>query len=317
MSRLRHYFRKVQLALRPPFYLKRQTFVARYQVMLKNIAEKPNQFAVVVPIAKTSANQRVASEPRFIPAIGQIETDERFGNQYAIWRAELAPGESRLFTQHFTVSVDPVHREIPTDAFVSGYGDRPDAFFSPSAHIQSDDEKVKVIAQGAVAGASDVRTLVSNLNEEVIRRLEYGNPINSLYSALDALKQIKVDCGGYDSLFVALCIASGIPARIVSGFWAGYQKNDMHAWAEFQLPSGEWIPVDPSTESLARAGRTHKLGKIGTIGSDRIVFSIGCDVPLRGLKKGQVAAILQHPFVEASLGDRSYLLETRVETTKA
>ncbi len=53
------------------------------------------------------------------------------------------------------------------------------------------------------------------------------------------------ECGDYSALFVALCRAAGIPARPVVGFWAD-KTNGWHVWAEFMLPSGEWIPVDGS-----------------------------------------------------------------------
>lgn len=308
---------RVRRSLQSAVETKRQTFVARYQVLLKNNAEKANDFTIVIPVPSTIGAQRIASEPRFTPAAHQTGADERFGNQFAIWRVKLASGESRLFTEHFTVSVDAITKEISPDVFISGYGDKLAMYCAPSTHIESADQQIQTLAKEVVAGVTDIKTIISRINEVVMKRLEYGNPIHGLYSAKDALKQVKVDCGGYDSLFVALCIASGIPARIVSGFWAGYPKNEMHAWAEFQLPSGEWVPADSSTEALAREGRTHKIGKLGTLGSDRIIFSVGCDIPVELSGKKKEVAILQHPTIEASLGERSFYYETRVETTKA
>lgn len=121
---------------------------------------------------------------------------------------------------------------------------------------------------------------LSAVNHYVISALRYGNPQNGLYSAEEALRGQPVDCGGYDTLFASVALALGIPARIVSGFWLGYDKNDMHAWVEIQLPDGRWMPADPSVEALREAGRTKKSGVLGYIGSDRAAFSYGCDIKL-------------------------------------
>jgi hypothetical protein len=307
----------MQRVLRPPFYLKRQTYVVRYQVMLRNTADKANDVIVIAPVPSSREGQEIASPPRFNPSTAELRGDTKYGNQYITWKAKLAPGESRLFTEHFTVSIAPIQKTLPKSALRSDYADKSQAFCAPTDHLQATDERIVSLAKEAIGDATDVGTMLSRINEFVMQRLEYGNKERGLYSATDAIRNIKVDCGGYDTLFAALCIASGIPARIVSGFWAGYEKNEMHAWVEAQLPGGEWVPADPSMESLAREARTKKHGKLGEVGSDRIAFSIGCDLLLELPKKMARIDILQHPFVEASMGEKSFVVETRVETTKA
>lgn len=317
MSTLRRYIHKAQRVLRPPFYLKRQTYVVRYQVTVKNTSAKVNEMTIVVPVPAARDSQKIASTPRFTPAVQHIGTENLYGNQFAVWKAKLAPGESRLFTEHFTVSVSPIKKALPENAMRSGYANRAEVFCLATEHLQAHDSQIVALAKEAAGDAEDVGTLLKRFNEFVITRLEYGNKINGLYSATDAVKHVKVDCGGFDSFFAALCIASGIPARIVSGFWAGYEKNEMHAWVEVQLPSGEWVPADPSMESLAREGRTKKYGHLGAVGSDRIVFSVGCDIPLELSSQVKSADLLQHPYAEASDGPKSFTIETRVETIKA
>jgi len=317
MASWKRHFHKIKRALRPLFYLKRQTYVVRYQVTLKNTSSAVNEMTVVVPVPANHEGQVVASAPRFSPSAERVSTDSAYGNQFAVWRVKLAPGESRLFTQHFTVSVSPIKKVIPENEMRSGYSNRAEMFCVATEHLQVHDAQIVELAKEAAGGVEDVGSILKRLNEFVMQRLEYGNKINGLYSALQAISHVKVDCGGFDSLFAALCIALGVPARIVSGFWAGYEKNEMHAWVEAQLPSGEWVPADPSMEILARQGRTHKYGSLGSIGSDRIVFSVGCDIPLDLAKKVQRVDILQHPFVEATGGAKSFTVETRLETTKA
>ncbi|MDO8601922.1 MAG: transglutaminase domain-containing protein [bacterium] len=313
ISRYLHHFKRL---LSLPFYLKKQTYVVRYQVMVRNTALKPNEMTIVVPVPNNYENQTVVSTSRFKPMAERVGTENRYGNQFAVWKAKFAPGESRFFTQHFTVSVSPIKKSIPKNALRSQHTNKAEVFCVATEHLQVHDTQIVALAKEAVGDATDVGTMLHRINELVMQRLEYGNQIDGLYSAVDAVRHVKVDCGGFDSLFAVLCIASGIPARIVSGFWAGYEKNEMHAWVEAQLPSGEWLSADPSTEYLMRHGRTHKFGKLGSVGSDRIAFSVGCDIPLELSKRITTIDILQHPYVEASEGDKSFMIETRVETNK-
>ncbi len=56
----------------------------------------------------------------------------------------------------------------------------------------------------------------------------------------------KGDCGVQALLFIALCRASGVPARWQSGWVTRPGAWNMHDWAEFWVPGRGWIPADPS-----------------------------------------------------------------------
>lgn len=63
-------------------------------------------------------------------------------------------------------------------------------------------------------------------------------------------------CEQFSSSFVVLMRASGIPARVVTGYVGGIYNNlghywvirrmDAHAWAEVWLPQRGWVRVDPT-----------------------------------------------------------------------
>ena len=113
---------------------------------------------------------------------------------------------------------------------------------------------------------------------------------------------------------IALCQHFNLPARLVSGFWAGAKShNDMHVWCEAQLPDGNWLPMDPAIDWLTRRGRDIKSGKFGFVGSDRIALSVGCDINLTVGTKVIVTPLLQHPiFVPREEGE-SFLLHATTE----
>jgi transglutaminase-like putative cysteine protease len=54
------------------------------------------------------------------------------------------------------------------------------------------------------------------------------------------------DCGVHAMLFIALCRASGVPARWQSGWVARPDYWNMHDWAEFYVEPYGWLPADPS-----------------------------------------------------------------------
>lgn len=57
---------------------------------------------------------------------------------------------------------------------------------------------------------------------------------------------LRGDCGIQALLFIALCRASGIPARWQSGLYAAPGDTGSHDWAEFFSPRLGWLPVDCS-----------------------------------------------------------------------
>jgi transglutaminase-like putative cysteine protease len=81
-------------------------------------------------------------------------------------------------------------------------------------------------------------------------------------------------CGDYSALFVAACRAVGIPARLNAGYWAA-EKNGVHVWAEFMLPSGEWVPVDASIGDQSVDKRAKFFGFLD---NNRITMSKTADV---------------------------------------
>ncbi|MEM6769853.1 MAG: 7TM domain-containing protein [Bacteroidota bacterium] len=68
---------------------------------------------------------------------------------------------------------------------------------------------------------------------------------SELTDAVTALEQGAASCNGKSRLFVALCQAAGIPARVVGGIiLQDVEKRTSHLWAEAYV-AGNWVPFDP------------------------------------------------------------------------
>ncbi len=118
---------------------------------------------------------------------------------------------------------------------------------------------------------------------------KYLKNLNWTETAPDVLIKREGECAGKSLLFVSLCRAIGIPARIVSGYFlksgqislfnAKFNKEslELHQWAEF-FDKGYWIPVDCS---LAQEEGKEYFGKFDDY---RVVISK--DVNLKLIRDG-------------------------------
>jgi len=111
----------------------------------------------------------------------------------------------------------------------------------------------------------------------VVDRTEY-RLIDGFGGAAYCLENGHGECTDYSALFVAVCRAAGIPARPVVGFFAD-KTDGWHCWAEFLLPSGHWIPVDPSVGDENRWSRRRYFGGLD---NRRVALAKTFDITLEG-----------------------------------
>ncbi|MGB1243656.1 MAG: transglutaminase domain-containing protein, partial [Chitinophagales bacterium] len=96
-----------------------------------------------------------------------------------------------------------------------------------------------------ISGSTRLET-VQNIYDFVTDHLEYNNDIRENLGSIKALKKGYGDCTEYADLFVTLCRAKEIPARVVAGCVAELSLNSNHHWAEVFLEDTGWIPFDPT-----------------------------------------------------------------------
>lgn len=104
----------------------------------------------------------------------------------------------------------------------------------------------------------------------VISSMNYNlSPTYANKGALSALTTHQGVCEDYSELFVALCRASGIPARTVTGYRNQAASapeinlsDDGHMWAEVYLPNYGWVIAEP-TETVSK----------GTVITDAMIAS--------------------------------------------
>jgi transglutaminase-like putative cysteine protease len=289
------------------FYNSPQEYHACFEVTVKNVSKSSQRSNLIVPVISSNEYQSLISDTEYSP-VPEINIEKEFKNQYSIFQIELDPGQSITTKQILKIKVFPRNR-LAKKFKLTDYGLMDEKLKAPylklNEYLSPDEPAVLELAKHIQGKDNDLSKILVHINHWIIKNLSYGNPIQGLYRAKDVIRSFDklrttaeaVDCGGYSVLFISLCQAMGIPARIVSGFWSGYHMNDMHAWVEILLPDGSWMPADPATEALSKQGRSRKSGKLGFVGSDRVVLSVGCDLDLVVGEEEFATDILQNPIV--------------------
>ena len=100
--------------------------------------------------------------------------------------------------------------------------------------------------------ASDVMPKAMYIMEQLHQTFRYEKGSTSVSTtAGQAFIQGCGVCQDYAHIFIALCRASGIPARYVAGIIAG--EGETHAWAEV-YDGGMWHGFDPTQNRLVNDG---------------------------------------------------------------
>jgi transglutaminase-like putative cysteine protease len=114
-------------------------------------------------------------------------------------------------------------------------------FTNGSPYIEVKHRKIKALNKEILDEVDPAATAwdkVEAIYDAVLERVEYVEGPDK--SALEALADGQSDCQGRSMLFIALCRANKIPARMV---WV-----DGHAYAEFYLEraegQGRWYPIE-------------------------------------------------------------------------
>ena len=127
-------------------------------------------------------------------------------------------------------------------------------YTGPESMIPSDAAEIKTAASRAAGKERNPYLKAKAIYNYLLKNLEYRTKPTSS-SVIDNLSAGEGDSLAYSILFTAMCRASGIPARPLSGVLVYNNKQAInHFWAEFYIEGFGWVPVDPSLGDGARFG---------------------------------------------------------------
>ena len=283
--------------LKEIYFPKSKSFHVNYKVVLVNISSDKVKTNLVIPIPPNLSYQKIDPVFDISPEKYTQGKEPKYGNHYIWWEVELGSNETKTYSLSFSAQVSYPSLNLKPDFLITDYQKIDPVYLESNEYINPNHPQIKTLLGTITQGESALIKVIQKLNAYVVSQLSYGDPITGLYKLEDVLIKDKVDCGGFDVLLCSLCRAAGIPCTIVSGFWAGYTPNNMHAWVLIQLPDNHWVVADPSIEYLRKHGRSKKSGRLFKIGNDRIALSLGEKLCLSIDGSDQVVGILQNPLL--------------------
>ncbi|MHC4570200.1 MAG: transglutaminase-like domain-containing protein [Planctomycetota bacterium] len=143
---------------------------------------------------------------------------------------------------------------------------RPGDFLAHERYLECGDEAIRQIAEG-IKGENEL-DVVKGIYDGVLDHMDYVINGKDDKGALKALELGKGDCTEYSDLFVALCRAKNIPARVVTGYTVRTDvATSKHNWTEVYMKDRGWVPIDPTTGDAAGNG----MFRYKAIRNDRVL----------------------------------------------
>ena len=196
-------------------------------------------------------------------------------------------GGRQTFSGHIlTIAKEPM-ANLAAEIDVNSLESFERIFLMPGPFIESDDQKIRSLAQNIIgneaAALGKVRLLVDWVHQNIDKR-----PVLSLPDALSTLENRVGDCNEHAVLLAALARAAGIPCRIEAGLVYLKGRFYYHAWNLVYL--GRWvtvdavfgqIPADVSHIRLVTGSPNQQLDLMGIIGKIKLMIIN----PLRNIRR--------------------------------
>lgn len=128
-----------------------------------------------------------------------------------------------------------------------------------SKYIDRDSDIVKLWSKDVVGDVKNPYLIAYLLFENLTQTLKPSSEIMLYMKASKILKVKEGRCWHFAIAYAALCMASGLPVRLVTGNLISVGVFDSHMWNEIYLPKYGWITVDVSRNIFCVKSRNHLL----------------------------------------------------------
>jgi hypothetical protein len=260
---------------------------------------------VWVPLPSTDQFQTISELQLKAPSNIRMHKDSRYGNRYAFFT--LDPSRVKTpFEIRLTFHVVRYERrvELTSAADLSGPFPKEVApFLQPDRFIPIDGDIAR-LAREQTQSMTDPIEKARKIYEYVTStvRDNRSDPDRVRSDSASACDSHHGDCADFESQFIGMARAEGIPARFDMGFLLPKEQKggailDYHCWAEFYVNGIGWIPVDAAEAGQEPDKHDHFFGAID---ADRVTFSMGRDVPLTPMPKAGPLKYSVYPYIEVN-----------------
>lgn len=260
----------------PVSYINPQSYSVEYKVTFINDGFTPTDVRLYLPVPSEWDAQQDLTITGITPDPTAREIDPVNGNEMAYWQFSGTPasGEIADFTLTFEFTAYETVTYIDPDQVQAYQVEDPEyiQYTTAETYIESDDPDIMALASSLGDGETNPYLLAGKFYDYIIENVSYELLQQGLNGAKYILENKVGECGDYSALFIALCRASGIPARAVVGYWAVSGSDQTHVWAEFYLEGIGWIPVDVT---MGQADASLQDYYFGNMDNQRVILSKG------------------------------------------
>jgi transglutaminase-like putative cysteine protease len=262
-----------------------------------------HRLRIWLPLPYEERSQAVSQVRVVSPVHYKIQRDKDFENQMAY--LEFGNADIR-WAFDVQVIFHVVRFENRVDLEIKDEPDRA-PLISPARFLLPDR---LVPIDGAIAQLSHEQT--KNATQPIDKaRLIYDYIISTMHYDRDAAGSGRGDAlwasdskhgnsADFDSLFIGMARAAGIPARFEAGFAIPPNTREgtlstYHCWAQFYVQGVGWIPVDPTEAWKDRDKLDYYFGATD---ANRVMISMGRDIRLKPAQHGDPLNFFVNPYAE-------------------
>lgn len=207
-----------------------------------------------------------------------------------VYLDQLAAGDYQRFYINMRIrNSRPVYR-IDPEACLPADSSALSAYLLPEEGIESDHPAIINCAYQVVGDVKNPYEMSRLLFSYVNSHMKYDLSSGERRGALHALNSGRGTCQDYADLYVALCRAVGIPARLIYGFRYNTEEHgDLalrrnvsdkhHVWTEIFLESYQWVPVEPTYSYILNGRKTISFDYYGTYPAHDLHIATGYENP--------------------------------------
>ncbi len=226
-----------------------------------SVPGKTHRLSFIVVLPRTIPDRQNILSTNYSPKPSRIFNEN--GNRYAEF---VFVEPNRRVKIEISIKAELFRYDLLTARKKHGRDHREDHqlrdFLRQEKYIEKDHDQIQEIANG-IEGQTEM-DIVIDIYDYVIDNMEYAMPSKKNRGAVKALQSAKGDCTEYADLFVAICRAKNIPARVATGYTVGFNPStslrmvslsnhstsSKHNWVEVYLQEYGWVPFDPSTGDI-------------------------------------------------------------------
>jgi len=205
-----------------------------------SIQAVPSELSFTTPIPQTIPDRQEIHEVEYSEEPTRIF--DKSGTKYAEFVFRKPPNQFRL---EIKVKATLLRYDLATarkkDKEQLPEDEDPNQFLMDEKYIEKNSPLIEQAAQ-KIEGSTQT-AIVRKLYDYVVNNVQYVD-FKQEKGAVKTLQKKQGACTEYSDLFVALCRAKGIPARVVKGYVSEVVFLPQHAWAEVYFKEYGWVPFD-------------------------------------------------------------------------